>query len=47
MPKKVTLGTNKKAINISGFRSRISTKAGQKILKRRQKKGRYRLTISS
>ncbi len=40
-------GTKKKIITTSGFRNRIKTKNGQKILQNRRKKNRWRLTISS
>lgn len=44
MPKNTLNGTKKKAIKISGFRARIKTKSGKKILKNRRIKGRYKLT---
>jgi large subunit ribosomal protein L34 len=44
MPKNTLNGTKKKAIKISGFRARIKTKSGNKILKHRRNKGRYKLT---
>lgn len=39
-------GTNRKSIRKSGFRARISTKSGLKILNNRRKIGRKKLTIS-
>jgi large subunit ribosomal protein L34 len=33
-------GTKRKAIRVSGFRARLKTKNGRKILKNRRKKGR-------
>jgi large subunit ribosomal protein L34 len=36
-------GTKLKVIKISGFLARMSTKSGQKILKNRRKKGRWKL----
>jgi large subunit ribosomal protein L34 len=38
-------GTKKKAIKTSGYRARISTKTGRKLLKRRRNKGRWRLAL--
>jgi large subunit ribosomal protein L34 len=43
--KRTLEGTNKKAIKKSGFRARISTKSGSKILSNRRRKGRKKLTI--
>ena len=40
-------GTKKKVIKTSGFRARIASKTGRKILKNRRRKGRAKLTISS
>ncbi len=34
-------GTKRKAIRVSGFRARLKTKTGRRILKNRRKKGRF------
>ncbi len=46
MSKHTLNGTKRKVIKVSGFRARMFTKNGRKILKQRRKKGRWKLTIS-
>lgn len=38
-------GSRRKVIKTSGFRARLATKNGRKILKKRRSKGRKRLSI--
>jgi large subunit ribosomal protein L34 len=45
MSKHTLNGRRRKVIKTSGFRARIATKSGRKILKKRRSKGRWRLTI--
>lgn len=46
MTKRTLEGSNRKSIRKSGFRARISTKSGYKVLNNRRRKGRKKLTIS-
>lgn len=45
MSKNTNNGTRKKAIKVSGFRSRMSTKKGRNVIQRRRKKMRWRLSL--
>jgi len=45
MTKRPLGGTNRKALRVSGFRARMKTNAGQKIIGARRKKGRKNLAI--
>lgn len=47
MSKHTLNGRKKKAIKVSGFRARLSTKNGRKILRNRRKKGRWKLAVHS
>ena len=45
MSKHTLNGRRRKVIKTSGFRARIATKSGRKILKNRRRRGRCKLTI--
>jgi large subunit ribosomal protein L34 len=45
MTKRTLGGTNLKLSRVSGFRKRLQTKNGRKIIKKRRNKGRKRLSI--
>jgi large subunit ribosomal protein L34 len=45
MTKRPLGGTNRKALRVSGFRARMKTNAGKKIISARRKKGRKNLSI--
>jgi len=45
MTKRTLRGTNLKKIRVSGFRSRMQTKTGRRILNARRRKGKNKLTV--
>jgi large subunit ribosomal protein L34 len=46
MSKHTLMGRRKKVIKTSGFRARLATKSGRKILRNRRKRGRWRLAVT-
>ena len=45
MTKRTLRGTNLKRVRTSGFRSRMASKTGRRIINSRRKKGRIKLTV--
>ena len=45
MTQRTLHGTNLKKIRVSGFRTRMASKSGRKILNARRRKGRTKLTV--
>jgi len=45
MTKRTLRGTNLKKVRTSGFRLRMETKTGRRILNARRRKGRKKLTV--
>ena len=45
MSKNTLNGTRKKVIKTSGFRARLATKSGRKILRNRRRRCRHKLAI--
>nr|YP_010032268.1 ribosomal protein L34 [Schizocladia ischiensis]QOW07475.1 ribosomal protein L34 [Schizocladia ischiensis] len=45
MTKRTFGGTKKKAIHVSGFRARMKTKSGRKVINNRRRKNRKRLSL--
>jgi len=45
MTKRTLRGTNLKRIRTSGFRKRMQSKTGRRIINARRKKGRNKLTV--
>jgi len=45
MTKRTLRGTNLKKVRTSGFRTRMASKKGRKIINLRRKKGRNKLTV--
>jgi len=45
MTKHTLNGSRKKVIKKSGFRARIKSKSGRKVLKNRRRRGRWKLAL--
>jgi large subunit ribosomal protein L34 len=45
MTKHTLNGCRRKVIKTSGFRARLATKSGRKVLRNRRRKGRWKLSI--
>jgi large subunit ribosomal protein L34 len=45
MTQRTLHGTNLKKVRVSGFRARMASKSGRKILNARRRKGRAKLTV--
>ncbi|MEB3358739.1 MAG: 50S ribosomal protein L34 [Synechococcales bacterium] len=45
MTKRTLEGTSRKRKRVSGFRVRMRTKTGQRVIKARRRKGRVRLSV--
>ncbi|MBR8831201.1 MAG: 50S ribosomal protein L34 [Chroococcopsis gigantea SAG 12.99] len=45
MTKRTLEGTNRKQKRTSGFRARMRTATGRKVIQSRRKRGRYRLAV--
>ena len=46
MTRRTLEGTSRKRKRVSGFRARMRTKNGQRVIKARRRKGRQRLAVS-